>query len=737
MSKKKAVKTQLSFFLILIMMFDLTACGLSRKPAPESSIVAGDMTGEASTEESGALSSEVSEAEEASDNPQTELSGAPWTSSILTGTLPEQAPEAKDDLYLHYNYDKLAAHQGEYYMLIAKNQTTIQEYLNEFMKAGKLTGDENGSYTETELEQLSIFYQQAYDLETLSKTGMSELQPYLDRIKNAASLAKLNEVLADKDFPFSPFLYLTVSSADMTGVENVGVNPEFLFADNFDGALLYQEPANDDVRNAQLQKMGDDMLMAAGDLMLLGYSYEEAVEKVFELFDFEKSYGKDAFYTYRYQNKEYGALAKSYEQISLDELVELCPAYPVKETIVNNGKGAAACYLVSEKKWLSTFSSVWKEENLEILKIMAMVKIIHECEPYLDPALFNDVYELAELEPKEASQNAAAACDQNLTFAHLVAKIYVADHYTEEDISRLSDLSKDLIKVFKGLVEASSWIEESSRKEINKKLDEMRLCILSPEGGYLDFSDLNLIKSEDGGTLFSNYLRLKKWVNEKMNARIGKPAMARLAWEVYPPDTINCFYHSDANSINILPGYTAAGVYRSDMSKEELLAKMGWTIGHEISHGFDYIGSQIDAYGRFICIFDEKSLETYLEKVGRVEAYYDSIEVLPGVYCEGKSLNAEAVADLIGMELVMEVAKEDSSFDYKVFYENMADLYLQVLPSMVYFNLYLLIDSHPLSFLRVNVNAQMFDEFYDTYDVKKGDAMYLKKEERIHFFGNN
>ncbi|MBQ7614784.1 MAG: hypothetical protein IJU77_07030 [Butyrivibrio sp.] len=207
----------------------------------------------------------------------------------------------------------------------------------------------------------------------------------------------------------------------------------------------------------------------------------------------------------------------------------------------------------------------------------------------------------------------------------------------------------------------------------------MRLCILSPEGGYLDFSDLNLIKSEDGGTLFSNYLILKKWVNEKM----------------------------------------------------------GCTIGHEISHGFDYIGSQIDAYGRFICIFDEKSLETYLEKVGRVEAYYDSIEVLPGIYCEGKSLNAEAVADLTGMELVMEVAKEDSSFDYKVFYENMADLYLQVLPSMVYLNLYLLIDSHPLSFLRVNVNAQMFDEFYDTYDVKEGDAMYLKKEERIHFFGNN
>ena len=32
---------------------------------------------------------------------------------------------------------------------------------------------------------------------------------------------------------------------------------------------------------------------------------------------------------------------------------------------------------------------------------------------------------------------------------------------------------------------------------------------------------------------------------------------------------------------------------------------------------------------------------------------------------------------------------------------------------------------------RVNTVVQQFDEFYETYDVKEGDTMYLAQEDRI------
>lgn len=45
------------------------------------------------------------------------------------------------------------------------------------------------------------------------------------------------------------------------------------------------------------------------------------------------------------------------------------------------------------------------------------------------------------------------------------------------------------------------------------------------------------------------------------------------------------------------------------------------------------------------------------------------------------------------------------------------------------------VDNHPLGNLRVNVNAQMFDGFYDTYGAQEGDGMYLAPEDRIRVWG--
>ena len=40
-------------------------------------------------------------------------------------------------------------------------------------------------------------------------------------------------------------------------------------------------------------------------------------------------------------------------------------------------------------------------------------------------------------------------------------------------------------------------------------------------------------------------------------------------------------------------------------------------------------------------------------------------------------------------------------------------------------------DKHPSAYLDVNGPAQMFEEFYETYDVKEGGGMYLAPEARI------
>ncbi len=229
----------------------------------------------------------------AGDNTESEnLYGSPWVTSMATGNLPQEAPEAKDDLYLYYNYDEIAAHQGQMYTPLTENMNVIRDYLSEFMKSGNLSGAADGSYTNAELEQLAIFYQQAADLETLGNTGLSELQPYLDRIQNAQSLSELNAILVSEDFPFSPYLYFLVCPFDLSSVNGVMVYPELLFVDNLDGAINYQDSDDDAVNKAIYQNLSSKLAKVVGDLNLLGLSQEEAISQINELLAFEKSYAK-------------------------------------------------------------------------------------------------------------------------------------------------------------------------------------------------------------------------------------------------------------------------------------------------------------------------------------------------------------------------------------------------------------------------------------------------------------
>ena len=101
---------------------------------------------------------------------------------------------------------------------------------------------------------------------------------------------------------------------------------------------------------------------------------------------------------------------------------------------------------------------------------------------------------------------------------------------------------------------------------------------------------------------------------------------------------------------------------------------------------------------------------------------------------KGSLVKVEAAADLIGLQLVLKTAEGKENLDYEELFRQCAEIYCTVMPEQ---NVQMLLgaDSHPLNYLRTNVNVQMFDELYDTYDIQEGDGMYLPKQQRISFWG--
>ena len=716
----KSYRKITTLVLALAMALVLVACGGNAGSSASSS---------AGSASAGVSSSAGSASAGASSAAMGELAGKPWVTSIIQGNLPEAAPAAKDDLYTHGNYDYLAAHQ-------AQPSSTMADHAAE-LQTTNLAVIKDASKSSHDLDQLRIFYNQAADAETLQKTGLADVQPYLDRIDAVTSIEDMNALLKASDFPFNPFVASFITLIDTRGVNVVSVGANLALVDPIlVGGSYYQDSDDPQVQQTMLAAVQNAATMPLLDLMSAGMTQEEIRAKFNMILEFEKAHGKYVDFNGKYTQQDFGAMAEEARSsyFTLDELCAACPNFPMRETLEKMGKAASPTY-VSTRKWLEAFNGVWTSENIEAIKLIAKMQVLAETRPYRDPSALNQMLETFGMPAADAESFAYGACNQQNTFAIALAQNYVDTVLGSNAKPRLTQTSQQLVDTYKALVGGTPWIGAESKQRVIEKLDNMTLNVLEPTGGYYDFSGVELTPTDQGGTLMGNYLKLKQYRLDQESKMVGQPAVATCPWYMFKPTEMNAFYDPTSNSINIFPGYVTSLVYTEDMSDLDLLAGAGFTIAHEISHGFDYQGAQLDAYGTPNPVFVDADVDAFVLKCSTLALYYNSIEIAPGTMANGQNVIAEAAADLCGMQAILELAKKDESTDFEAFFNKVSNVWARVTPEAALPNL--LLDPHPLNNLRVNVNAQMFDPIYDKLGVVEGDAMYLAPNQRINIWGPN
>ena len=709
----------------LALALALLACG-SSAGGPKSS---SEGSAETSASSSGSSTEAVEENAGASAEAGSELVGSPWVTSILSGNLPAAQPEVKDDLYAHYNYEYLAAHQDQ-------NSSKLKECSSELRDAVTAI-IEDESMIGHDLDQLRIFYNQAADVEALQATGLSEVKPYLDRIDEVTTLDEMNALLTADDFPFSPFVLANVTTNDTRAKNIVGISPNFVLCDPYIVGGTYYQNSDDPQVQANIEALLQNLVAnSLVDLMAAGMDKDELKDAGAQLISFEKKHGQYLDAVSTYLNADYGALAEEMRNsyCTLDEMCALASNFPMKETLDKMWKGGSETYFI-DRDWLEAFNGLWTEENLATIKLVAKAKVLGETRPYRDPTPMNDVLESSGQVAPSAEDFAYTACTSLDTLANVVAKIYVDDALGDNAKARLEALSGNLIATYKDLVENTTWMGEESRQRIIEKLDNMTINVLEPQGGYFDYGNLELTPTEEGGTLFSNYLKLKQYRYDCESKLVNQPAVAASPWFGAAPTMANSFYDPTSNSINIYPGFVTSQIYTDEMTDADLLAGAGWSIGHEISHGFDYEGSQLDAYGQPNPVFTDADVDAFVLKCATLAMYYSKIEVMPDQMVNGQLVVGEAGADLSGMQACLELASKTEGFDYDDFFEGCSNVWAEVVLAQ-YLTEYLA-DVHPMNHLRVNVSAQMYDAIYEAFGVAEGDGMYLAPGERIVMWGSN
>ena len=121
-------------------------------------------------------------------------------------------------------------------------------------------------------------------------------------------------------------------------------------------------------------------------------------------------------------------------------------------------------------------------------------------------------------------------------------------------------------------------------------------------------------------------------------------------------------------------------------------------------------------------------------------AKFDKIEVLPGLHCNGALTLSENIADYGGLKIAYRACQNYYSqkdvngivknVNWKhAFFLSFANNWAGIttnenIRAMVINN------EHSVNRVRVNGTLSMFDMWYETYDVKETDPLYVNKEDR-------
>ncbi|MEG2297494.1 MAG: M13 family metallopeptidase, partial [Clostridium sp.] len=368
-------------------------------------------------------------------------------------------------------------------------------------------------------------------------------------------------------------------------------------------------------------------------------------------------------------------------------------------------------------------------ENLEGFKAILLCNTLFSTASYLDQECMDLADEARSTMAGITVHSVLEDEAYNLCSTYLsmpIGRMFAENYVSPDTKQTVEDVITEVVAIYKKRLSATEWLGKETRAKAIEKLDNLRVRVAYPDDwSKYDVSDI--VFSEEG-SLVDDILAIDLHTYHEQMKSLLEPIDPE-KWNGLSPQTVNAFYNPMDNSINILAGILGGTLYNPEGSIEEIAGGIGIVIGHEITHGFDTLGSQYDKNGNMNNWWTDADRAAFVALTDKVDAYFSAIEVLPGKYVDGQLTIGETVADLGGLSCMLEMAKNYENFNYEAFFKTYARIWPQ--KESIEIAEMLLQDVHAPSYLRTNVIVQQFQEFYDAFGITKGDGMYLAPKRRL------
>ena len=335
------------------------------------------------------------------------------------------------------------------------------------------------------------------------------------------------------------------------------------------------------------------------------------------------------------------------------------------------------------------------------------------------------------------SDSVSTALYMSVPFNTFLTNKYVEKYENSEAMQYVKILCDDLKIVFKRILQRNTWLQASTKKYALKKLDHFKFVYGKPEGLRED-PHLNY-----GTLLYDNMQKINEWRHQRLIELQGKATIdiPMMDWGQYPVKMagtqayiVNASYTPAKNSIYINLGYIQKPfVDLDERGIEYNLAHVGNTIAHELSHGFDDMGSKYGWDGKLNDWWTATDKRKYKAIQQDVITQYEEFCKRDGITYDASIGIGESLADISALGICDEYLKDFQEknedlipiryLSYEGFYTYFAFQQRQEVGKKS-LRAQLKTNPHPLNKYRCNVPLTRSEIFRALYDVKKGNGMW-------------
>ena len=432
----------------------------------------------------------------------------------------------------------------------------------------------------------------------------------------------------------------------------------------------------------------------------------------------------------------------TYNPMTVAELQKLAPSVNWNNYLEGVGIGKIDSIVVSQPKYIATLDTIFNQNDVDSWKAYMRWTLLNGSTGSLTTEIEKVDWEFYEktlkgsVKQRPAEERALATVNGRLGEA--LGKLYVAKKFPPEAKEKAQAMIANVMKAFENRIDRLPWMTSATKENAKLKLNKLTVKIGYPDK-WKDYSKLEVISPENGGSYFENVRKYARWSHEKNLDKLGKP-VDKTEWGM-SPQTVNAYFNPSNNEIVFPAAILQPPFYDYKADEAVNYGGIGAVIGHEISHGFDDSGSRYDSNGNLVNWWSDEDLKQFTELGGALASQYSNLQPLPGIYVDGKFTLGENIGDLGGVNAAFDGLqihlKEkgnpgliDGYTPEQRFFISWATIWRTKMREEAIKN-QVKTDPHSPGMYRAAEPLKNVEAFYTTFDVKEGNGMYVAPENRV------